>query len=166
MIHLPPGHRGGYFTFTVRDKRTGVVKSIESFKNGITEYAKELMLTNALTGTWYVGLIRSFDVNDPNLRVPPFPAIVLNTLGWQEYDAYTGGRKPWTPTIETSPVKATSAPVQFVGFNEAMTFGMAGAFLARTSAKGNGFDTIFAWSTGGSIITLDDVVDVDYEITI
>lgn len=158
-------HPGGYFIFTVRDK-AGNIKSRKRVKNAITDYAKDLMLACALTGTWFIGLIRSFEEDDPNLRVPPFDPVVLNALGWQEYTAYTGSRKAWIPVIETNPVKATGNQVQFVGFNEAMTFGMAGAFLARTSAKEGGFDTIFAFSIGGSIVTLDDILDVTYEIPI
>lgn len=160
-------HPGGYFIFTVRDK-DGNIKSRIRQKNTVTAFAKRLMLTNALTGIWFIGLIRSFEEDDPNLRVPPFDPVVLNSLDWQEYESYTGQRKAWTPVIsvDPDPPEATGNEVQFVGFNEAMTFGMAGAFLARTATKGSDYDTVFAFSTGGSIVTLDDILDVNYEIII
>jgi len=159
------GPEGGWFTFRVRDKHTRKLKSEQRIHNTITDYAKDLMLSCALTGTWYVGLIRTFDEDDENISVPPFDPIVLNELDWQEYTRYTGQRKPWNPVIEADPVRATSDPVEFVGFNEAMC-PMAGAFLARTASKGSGYDTVFSFAGGGPIVTLDDIVEIEYDITI
>lgn len=154
--------KGGTFHITVKDKQ-GRVKDSYPIKNDVTDYGKELMLTNALTGTWYIGLIRTFNDPDPALQIPPFPAVVLNALGWMEYTAYTGDRKAWTPVIVGG--NATGNTVQFSGFNEAMC-PMRGIFLAKTASKGGGYDTIFSQASGGNVVTLDDIVEATYEINI